>query len=125
VVSGYRYETAAEGHYMFFGQGRAWTLGLWSSDAEFLYWSPSHDGERRLLICCNGSYVEAGGQRVISCAQPALRSEIAIVGERMEVFSSDPDVEVCRQPLDEALLGFAPVLDHVRARAMKRAAGGR
>jgi hypothetical protein len=125
LVSGYRYETAVAGHYIFFGQGRAWTLGLWSSDAEFLYWSPSHDGERRLLICCNGSYVEAGGQRVISCAQPALRSEIAIVGERMEVFSSDPDAEVCRQALDGALLGFAPLLERVRPIEVKRAAAGR
>jgi Heparinase II/III N-terminus/Heparinase II/III-like protein len=125
LVSGYRYETAVAGHYIFFGQGRAWTLGLWSSDAEFLYWSPSHDGERRLLICCNGSYVEAGGQRVISCAQPALRSEIAIVGERMEVFSSDPDAEVCRQALDGALLGFAPLLPQVQPLSAKRAGVGR
>ncbi len=125
LVSGYRYETAGAGHHIFFGQGRAWTLGLWSSDAEFLYWSPSHNGERRLLICCNGSYVEAAGQRVISSARPVLRSEVAIVGEQMEVFSSDPNLEVCRQALDGALLGFAPVLEQVRARAMKRAAGGR
>lgn len=125
LVSGYRYEGANEGHHLFFGQGRAWTLGLWSSDAEFLYWSPSHDGERRLLICCNGSYVEAGGRRVISCARPALRSEVAIVGERMEVSSSDPDVEVCRQALDGAMLELVPVIDHVRGRAVRRAAGGR
>jgi hypothetical protein len=124
LTTGYRYQTGDEEHCIIFGQGKAWTLGRWGSDAEFFYWSRSQDGERRLLICCNGSYVELNGRRVISCARKALRSEAQIRGEEMSFFSSDSDTEVFWQALDEPR-ELTPVLAHTRSRAARRAAGGR
>ena len=125
LVSAYRYATAAADHNFYFGQGKAWTMGMWASDAELLYWSSTPDGDRRTLICCNASYVEADGQRVISGLKPILRGEVVINGEQMDVFSSDPDLEVNRQALDQALPRTALVLNRVRPRTAKRASGGR
>ena len=86
LVTGYCYETAAERHSMFFGDGKVWMLGPWSSDAEFLYWGGSHDGRRRVLICCNGSFVEASGRRIISCARQVLRCELVLQQATMDFF---------------------------------------
>jgi hypothetical protein len=125
ITTGYRYETADQGHCMFFAPGKPWTLGRWSSDAEFLYWGASRDGQRRLLICCNASYVEMSGRKVISCARKALRAEAEIRGEEMSFFSSDPDMEVSWPALDEPETELTPVLAHPRPRSARRAAGGR
>jgi Heparinase II/III N-terminus/Heparinase II/III-like protein len=124
MATGYRYENATEAHSLFFSPGKPWTLGRWSSDAEFLCWGASHDGERRVLICCNGSYVEMSGRRVISCPRKALRAEAEIRGEEMSFFSSDPDTEVFWQALDEPVAELAPVPGQPRTRSVRRVAGG-
>jgi hypothetical protein len=125
VTTGYHYETAEQGHWIFFASGKAWTLGRWSSDAEFLYWGASRDGQRRLLICCNASYLEMSGRRVVSCPRKALRAEAEIRGEEMSFFASDPDMAVSWQALDEPETELTAVLAHPRLRPGRRAAGGR
>jgi hypothetical protein len=86
---GYRFSTTEEEHYVCFGQGKSWTMSPWSSDAEFLYWSHSRENLRRTFICCNASYVEAGGRKIISSARTFLRCEVVSLGGRLYVVSSD------------------------------------
>jgi hypothetical protein len=108
-VRGYRYRTSEQEHCFVFGGTKAWTLGPWASDAEFLYWSASQDQSGRRLICCNASYVEVNGQRVVFCPRTMIRCEIIISGEQTEVTSSDDDVVVRRESLP-ASFEFEPVL---------------
>jgi hypothetical protein len=119
VVSGYCYDLPEEEHYIYFGEGRAWTMGLWSSDAEFLYWSKRRDERSLMLICCNASYVEAAGRRVISCGGAAARNELVLAGENLEAFSSDPKAEINRQALDATLV----LLEPQATSRLRRAAG--
>ena len=98
-VRGYRYRTSEEEHCFLFGGNKAWRLGPWASDAEFLYWSASQDQSVRRLICCNASYVEANGQRVVFSPSAMSRCEIIVSGEQMEVASSDHDVVVRKEAL--------------------------
>lgn len=88
LVSAYRYQSGDTEHLIFFGQGRSWNLEGWSSDAEFLYFSTTHNG--RLLICCHATYADWKGHRMIAAARPVLRVEV-IGGEDPELISSDPE----------------------------------
>lgn len=87
-VIGYRYESGDIEHLMFFGQGRPWNLGGWSSDAEFLYSNISQTG--RLLICCRATYADWNGRRIITAAQPVLRVEV-FGGDEPEFVSPNPE----------------------------------
>jgi hypothetical protein len=108
-VGGYRYSTSEEDHSFFFGRNKAWMLGPWASDAEFLYWGTSHHHSTRRLICCNATYVEAIGQRVVFCPRAMSLCEINVSDEQMEVFSSDDDVVVKKEALP-ASSEFEPAL---------------
>jgi hypothetical protein len=70
-------------------QGDSWKLDGWSSDAEFLYSARTGDGSAPTLGCCNATYVEWKGRRILNGKRPLLRCEI-IGGEVPEVVSSDP-----------------------------------
>jgi hypothetical protein len=107
LVAGYRYQTAVEEHCMYFGQGKVWTLGPWTSDAEFLYWGGTPGGGRA-LICCKGTYVEASGKRIIASTRPLLRCEVIVSKGKLDLFSSnEPGVEVNHRVLDELAAEFA------------------
>ncbi len=93
-VACYRLKTAEEEHCFLFGQTKPWTLFPWSSDAEFLYWGQSRDKARRMLICCNASYVEAGGRRIISSLRTVLRCEAISIEGEFRVISSDGETVV-------------------------------
>jgi glycosyltransferase involved in cell wall biosynthesis len=110
LVSGYRYRTPEEEHFIFFSEGNAWTLGQWSSDAEFLYWGRSANRARQAVICCNGTYVEAGGRRLVSCPRQVLRGEIISADEQVDVFSSDEDAMVSKEALPNVSAELEPVL---------------
>lgn len=88
---GYRYTQPEEEHTVVFRwQNGSWSLGPWSSDADFLYWGVENG--RRTLILCNGSYLDAGGgHRVFFSKRRVLRSEIIEEGPVTQVFSSDKD----------------------------------
>jgi Heparinase II/III-like protein len=110
LVRGYHYATPRAEHRIFFSQGNAWTLGRWSSDAELLYWGRSADGARQVLICCNGTYVEASGRKLVSSRRQLLRCEIISAGEQVDVFSSDEDAMVSKEALPNLSTESEPVL---------------
>src|SRR5438445_5139972 len=89
LVRAYRYGKREEEHCIFFSQGKAWTLGPCSSDAEFIYWGRSVDHARQVLICCNGTYLKACGQKIVSSPNPVSRCEIMSADQQLDVFSSD------------------------------------
>jgi len=88
-AAGYCYKTAHGEHYVIFGQGTAWTLDQWSSDAGFLYWGGA--GDTQTLICCNATYVRWSGQTIVTAKRPVLRCEIIEREDQFEVVSSDPE----------------------------------
>lgn len=99
-VIGYRFETADEEHHMFFGQGKEWETFPWGTDAEFLYWGQIRDKAQRVLVCCNASYVEANGQRVMSSSGRNLRCEIISEEGRVRVISSGREAVVSNEAFD-------------------------
>jgi hypothetical protein len=90
----YRFNTGEEEHFLAFGQGQPWTQFSWSSDAEFLYWSQSRDRGERTLICCNGSYVEADGRKILSSGRTLSRCELLSAEGNVRVISSNEDTVV-------------------------------
>ena len=118
--SGYRYAIAEEEHCILFTSGKAWIAGPWSSDAEFFYWHRSPEEARQVLICCNATFVEAGGRTVLSCPRRVLRCEIIAGGEQIEIFSSDPDAIVSKEALTNPTAELEPVLmSHLPAAGSK------
>jgi hypothetical protein len=96
----YCYETAEETHMMIFGNGdKAWTISPFQSDAEFLYWGRDRLAGRGNLILCNGSYLEALGENVISSSSAVLRCELQLSEQGLEVFCSDENVVVREKSL--------------------------
>ncbi len=102
--SGYKYATADEVCFMFFGQAGSWTMGQWRSDAKFLYWSIGLNQRHSVLICCNCSYAEADGMRILSCHRPLLRCEMIIMNTHQDLYSSDPSVIVDWEALQNVRL---------------------
>jgi hypothetical protein len=109
-VSAFRYQTDAEEHYIFLGEGETWTLSGWSSDAKFLYWGVSRDRSRFRLICCGFTFVEAKGRRVVSSPQAALRCEIVKENEQTDVLCSNQAAVVSNELLDGLAAALVPAL---------------
>jgi len=86
---GYCYRTATDEHCFFFGEGKAWKIDSWSTDAEFLYFRKSSDTPQ-FLGCCNATFVEWEGRKIVSAPKPVLRCEL-IGNDPAEVVTSDPD----------------------------------
>ena len=99
AASGYHYLKPDEDHAVIFANsGEPWTYGPWASDAGFLYWGSDRHAERRNLIFCNGTYVNFGGQQVVSSLHCLGRCEILEAAGTREVLVSDSDEVVvhCR-----------------------------
>ena len=90
LVVGYRYRTGQDEHCFFFGQGKPWTLGGWSSDADFVYWGPAGVAPARALICCHGTYVKLAERTIIAAERAALRCEVLGGADQFEVISTNP-----------------------------------
>lgn len=74
----YRYRIDNSQHLFFFSDsGRPWEIDGWRSDAQFAYIGTSEDEENLQAAFCSGSFLEAAGQRVLSCDRPVERCEIA------------------------------------------------
>lgn len=86
---GYRYRTATDEHCFFFGEGKAWKIDPWSTDAEFLCFRKTSDAAQ-FLGCCNATFVEWQGHKIVSAQKPVLRCEL-IGNDPAEVVTSDPD----------------------------------
>lgn len=74
-VAGYCYQCGGVEDYVFFSkQKQAWTLGLISSDADFLFLRrETHD--ITAVVFCGASFVEINGQRVFSAPKQIGRLE--------------------------------------------------
>lgn len=94
AVRGYCHETRSASHFMFFSDGKKWTTGPWTSDAEFLYWGRSEENNQRTLIVCNATSVKLEGTTLFSSAARAQRCEIVQSGENTQVFCSDKTATV-------------------------------
>jgi hypothetical protein len=102
-VVGYRYQTDADEHSLFFGDGEPWKMESWSTDAEVFYFSKSVDASRLNLVCCNGTYVDWEGSRIVSAKRPVLRCEL-IGGDALEVISSDAEAITVNHEAWKALI---------------------
>lgn len=89
---GYCYSHSNTSHYLFFAEGgETWNLGAWQSDAQFLYFGTAPDGGQHCVIC-DGSYVQAGGQRAaLRCQVP--RFEWVTDGAGRPTYCSDASAD--------------------------------
>ncbi len=86
---GYRLRMRGDEHCFFFGQGAPWKMDSWSTDAEVLYFGRSADASQVSLLCCNTTFVEWEGKKIVSARKPVLRCEV--IGSPAAVASSDLD----------------------------------
>jgi hypothetical protein len=101
TTSSFRYTKGAQEHcFVFCHQPGRWTCGLWTSDADFLYWSFDREKEQYNLILCNGSYADAADRRVISCDRRMSYAEVSSSAVKVDLFSSHPKNVVLQVPLE-------------------------
>lgn len=101
TTSSFRYTKGTQEHYFVFcNQPGPWTCGLWTSDADFLYWSFDREKEQYNLILCHGSYASAAGRRVISCDRRMSYAEVSSSAMKVDLFSSHPEKVVLQVPLE-------------------------
>lgn len=98
---GYLYRNSRQEHALFFAahQG-SWKLDAWGSDAEFLWWRLDRATDQYTLALCNGSYVDAGGHRVLTCGKTVSYAEVVSSAGKVELFSSDPEGIVVEESLE-------------------------
>ena len=100
---GYRYRTATDEHSFFFGDGKPWKMDSWSTDAEVFYFAKSGDAPSFNLACCNATYVDWEGRRILSAQRPVLRVE-CFGADPVEVVSSDPEAVTADREVWKALV---------------------
>ncbi len=112
-VKVYLYTVGQEHHYMFFAdRSQPWQWGTWSSDARFAYWSVSLESGARQCVLCEASYLDIGGQRVISCARRLARIEWLSSSKAGRIFCSD---EASLSQVHEEALSLAGLIEQVEA----------
>jgi hypothetical protein len=91
-VRGYRYEREKQEHRFFFADvSGAWSLGNWTSDARFLYWSCDRERDVKLLVICEGTYAEVNGVKVLASEQAVDYAEVTSSDGHIDVKSSNPE----------------------------------
>ncbi len=104
-VSGYLYELGQEQHGFFFRRGAApWLQAGWASDAEFLYYRADSRGLREIYFH-DGSYVEAGGKRVVSATGAVPYCQLVTQGEATRVVSPWSERILLHEELSQAVFG--------------------
>jgi hypothetical protein len=100
-ICGYRYRNSRQEHAFFFAaQQGSWKLDSWGSDADFLWWRLDRTRDEYTLVLCNGSYVDAGGRRVLTCGKTVSYAEVVRSDGKVELFSSDPEGIVLAESLE-------------------------
>jgi heparinase II/III-like protein len=100
-ISAYRYRNSGQEHAFFFAANRgSWKLDAWGSDADFLWWRLDRTRDQYTLVLCNGSYVDAGGRRVLTCGKTVSYAEVVSSAAKVELFSSDREGIVLEESLD-------------------------
>lgn len=103
TVVGYRYVRAGEEHYFFFAdRPERWSLGTWTSDARFLYWSRDRERGQRMMFLSYGHFVEVAGVPVLASQTLLDYAEILESGGKTELWSSDPDHVLLQGSLERA-----------------------
>jgi hypothetical protein len=98
-VKAYRVSTNDAVHSVYFGKpGEPWRSGIWTSDAEFLYWRTDERNQLQHLIVCNASWASAAGQRLITCERRVSRCEVVAKKDGVDTFSSHLDVVKVQHP---------------------------
>jgi len=101
AVRGFGYSNLRQEHNFFFsGSPGSWSLGPWSSDADFLYCSRDLRMEKYMLVLCNGSYADVGGSRVLNCRQRVRYAEVSSFAGEPSILSSDPEQVIVQQPIE-------------------------
>jgi len=73
----YRFSTGGDTTYFFFfadAPGR-WEVGSWASDARFLFCATRGNDNPHHIVICDGTFVEAKGQRVFNSPKGPVRGE--------------------------------------------------
>lgn len=107
-VVAYRYRTDSEEHLFIFGKGQSWKMESWSTDAEVLYFARCGDVPRLNLVCCNATYVDWEGKRILSAKTAVLRCELT-GGESVEVVSNDREALTVDRDAWKALVSGFPI----------------
>ncbi len=89
----YRYQRSSESHLLFFSSHKPWHWRELSSDAEFLYYSISESGHKRLIVS-RGTYVKVAGEWVLSCSRVLSRVEWSAENTHT-FFSCSDDSAIC------------------------------
>lgn len=104
-VQGYIYGVGQEQHGFFFRQAAGpWMHAGWASDAEFVYYR-ADSRELHDLYFYNGSYVEAGGKRLVSAPGVIPYCQLVTRGETTQIVSPSSKDVVVHQPLRQAVIG--------------------
>ena len=91
AVRGYQYDAVGRKHsIMFSAGGENWTVGPWTSDAEFFYCGV-RDGEVAQFVVCNGSFVKFDGESLFAHAQKVAYLEWRNDTSGAHISSSDDD----------------------------------
>ena len=114
-IKAYRLSTNDAVHGFYFARpGEPWKSGVWTSDAEFLYWRTDERNELQHLIMCNGSKVSAGERSLVTCEHKVSRCEVLAKQGGFDTFSSDPDAVKVQHPFS---LGTAMEIAGIRRAA--------
>jgi hypothetical protein len=98
-VPAYRYLDERRECVFIFARGNsAWSHGVWSSDAEFLYASIDHASGARRLVLCGATYLAVERNRIVSCARRVSYAEVWSGTGASEICSSDPEAVTVEQP---------------------------
>ena len=100
-VSAYRFIENREDHRFLFAQNNNWKFDEWKSDAGFIY-TCNKNGKPNLLVFCNGSYLEFGGQRIISSRERVSRCEIICNESKIQVICPEDKVLVSEEGISKA-----------------------
>jgi hypothetical protein len=104
LVSVYRFIHNLEDHIFIFPQQKNWTFDAWHSDAEFMY-RCRINGNLNLVALCNGTYLDFGGNRMVSCSKRMLRCELLQRPEAPEVLCSEDEIVVSQAAIKKAFEG--------------------
>ena len=107
-VRGYRYAREKQEDCFFFSDEReVWSLGNWTSDARFLYWSCDRTRDVKMLVICDGTYAEVNRVRLLAAEQALDYAEVISTKGRTELKSSNPERVSVAGSLDRIELELA------------------
>jgi hypothetical protein len=108
AMSVYRFISNGEEHWFIFANEKKWTVREWQSDAEFVYCC-SANGKLKLLVFCNGTYVEFRGDRIVSSPRSVVRCEISCFNGKAQVACSEDGIQVSQEQISKLFEAGEPI----------------